>query len=86
MDDKPKTYTELAGQLENSSLDLLSEAASHGVDASEDLTPQMKMQLLVSQAEAQATIALSMRVADFTDRFEKSVEYVGDRIDAQVTP
>jgi hypothetical protein len=67
--------SEIALELEHQAVDLLSEAVDHGITAADDLTPQMRAQLLLQTAQARATLAQSIRLGELTDRLG---EYLGD--------
>jgi hypothetical protein len=64
MVDQGPSFAGLAGALEGEAIDLLKEGATHGIDAAADLTPQMKQQILIADAHARATLALSLRTAE----------------------
>lgn len=79
---RPKTYGEIAGDYALTAGKLLG-----GLDyLTDDGLKALADGISVPAAQVAATLSLAARIADLTERLEKSIEYVGDRIDAQGTP
>jgi hypothetical protein len=80
--ERTKTYAEIAGDYAETASNLLADLPPAAMDATRDIAIAHCLQL----AQVAATLSVGARLADLTQRLEKSIEYVGDRIDAQEAP
>jgi hypothetical protein len=75
---RTKTYAEIAADYANIAGNVLASFPEEPIESPAGFAVEI--------AQVAATLSVGARLSDLTQRLEKSIEYVGDRIDAQETP